>query len=110
MNVVFIFPSTRCEMEVMSSNDEDEKMIDIFKRCLEDNNCLPLLKEEIKLKIQYRRIISGENELKVEQTKNVKYLVQFCFYIFLFILDEIAPVEFSQNRPLLNCKANFEIP
>ena len=69
-------------MEVMASNDEDAKIIDIYKRCLEDNNCLPLLKEEIKLKIQYKRIISGEDELKVEQTKNVKYLVLFCFTFF----------------------------
>ena len=76
-------------MEFMSSNDEDENIIDVFKRCLEDDNCLPLLKEEIKLKIQYKRIISGEDELKVEKTKHVKYLVLFCIYNLLFTLDKI---------------------
>jgi hypothetical protein len=49
------------------------------------------------------RIESGTNEER-------QIFGTVLFYIFLFTLDEITPVEFSQNRPLLNRKANFEIP
>ncbi|CAC5370385.1 ATF3 [Mytilus coruscus] len=57
------------------NNEDDEKMVEAVKQCLEDDSCLPLIKEEIKLKIQCKRVISGEEELKVEHRQPVKYLL-----------------------------------
>ncbi|XP_071131287.1 uncharacterized protein [Mytilus edulis] len=64
------------ELEKANTNDEgDEKIVNAIKQCLEDDSCLPLIKEEIKLKIQCKRVISGEEELKVESRRPVKYLL-----------------------------------
>ncbi|XP_052068661.1 cyclic AMP-responsive element-binding protein 3-like [Mytilus californianus] len=61
--------------ETKFNNEDDEKIVGAIKQCLEDDSCLPLLKEEIKLKIQCKRVISGEEELKVEHRRPVKYLL-----------------------------------
>lgn len=58
-----------------TSNDEDLHMVATIKQCLEINSYLPLIKEEIKLKIQCKRMISGEDELKLEDMKPVKHLL-----------------------------------
>ncbi|XP_052069000.1 uncharacterized protein LOC127708191 [Mytilus californianus] len=64
------------ELEEPNTNDEeDEKMVNAIQQCLEDDSCLPLIKEEIKLKIQCKRIISGEEELKVDHRRPVKHLL-----------------------------------
>ncbi|XP_063443715.1 uncharacterized protein LOC134724551 isoform X1 [Mytilus trossulus] len=58
-----------------SIDEDDEKMVHAFQQCLEDESCLPLIKEEIKLKIQCKRVTLGEEELIVEHQRPVKYLL-----------------------------------
>ncbi|CAG2237989.1 ATF3 [Mytilus edulis] len=61
--------------ETNNNDEEDKKMVNAIKQCLEEDSCLPLIKEEIKLKIQCKRVISGVDELKVEHSRPVKYLL-----------------------------------
>ncbi|XP_063447273.1 uncharacterized protein LOC134726787 [Mytilus trossulus] len=57
------------------NNEEDKRMVYAIQQCLEDDSCLPLIKEEIKLKIQCKRVVSGEEELTVDHCRPVKYLL-----------------------------------
>ncbi|VDI24093.1 Hypothetical predicted protein [Mytilus galloprovincialis] len=56
-----------------TKNEEEEIMVNAIQQCLEDESCLPLIKEEIKLKIQCKRVESGKEELKVDQRRRVQY-------------------------------------
>ncbi|XP_071131284.1 cyclic AMP-dependent transcription factor ATF-3-like [Mytilus edulis] len=58
-----------------TKNEEEERMVNAIQQCFEDESCLPLIKEEIKLKIQCKRVESGKEELKVEQRRRVQYLL-----------------------------------
>lgn len=55
-----------CEKMGSSKTDSDVYFDDVTKKVLETGSLTPLLKEELKYKIQSRRVAEGKRELKVE--------------------------------------------
>lgn len=59
----------------------DEELLKALKRSFSSRSFLPLLKEELKCKIQCRRLSEGEDEMKVQFQEKKEY--QVYFYSFL---------------------------
>lgn len=56
-------------------SENDEELSKAYHESFKTRSCLPLLKEELKCKIQYRRLSRGEGEMKVEFEKQKEYKV-----------------------------------
>ncbi|XP_048763817.1 chromatin assembly factor 1 subunit A-like [Ostrea edulis] len=54
-------------------SENDEELSKAYHESFKTRSCLPLLKEELKCKIQYRRLSRGEGEMKVEFEKQKEY-------------------------------------
>lgn len=55
----------------------DEELLKALKRSFSSRSFLPLLKEELKCKIQCRRLSEGEDEMKVQFQEKKEYQVYF---------------------------------
>lgn len=63
------------------SKDGNDQLLRAFKESFQSQSFLPLLKEELKCKIQCRRLSKGEGEMKVQFEEQKVYQVKLVISI-----------------------------
>jgi hypothetical protein len=66
-------------------SENDDELLNAYHESCKRRSCLPLLKEELKCKIQCRRLSRGEGEMKVEFEKQKEYKVYNSKFSELFL-------------------------
>lgn len=74
----FILTTTENLSETSSSNDEVSKAYD---KSVQEESLLPILKQELRLKIQTRRLSEGQGEIVPEEKSAIVYEVMKLYYI-----------------------------
>ena len=58
-----------------SYSDSDEEIVNAYKESIKEESILPILKQELRLKIQTRRLCEGKEELHPEKPEPKVYEV-----------------------------------
>lgn len=66
-------------------DDEDTQLVQAVEKCFKEGNTLPIIKQELKCKIQYKRLLSGQGEITLDHKayKNTHYKVQVLYVLTL---------------------------
>ena len=69
-----------------SYSDSEEEINNAYEESIKENSILPILKQELRLKIQTRRLIEGQEELHTEKTEPNK-VYEVCVFSSIIIIS-----------------------
>lgn len=67
-------PTEHGDEQSTFQDDEDKQLVQAVEKCFKEGSNLPIIKQELRCKIQYRRLLSGQGEITLDrENKNIHY-------------------------------------